>query len=125
MEPPSPSSPSRRSPPAVGWSLGVVVGLAILVNVGNNIASDVEGHSWDSAWGKRQRADFIVGCDARAAGRVDCGCLWDRLIVQPQYDTPDEMASNLLQPLQRALARGDRGYMPPGYGPILEQCRRS
>jgi hypothetical protein len=95
---------------------GVVIGA--IVGPGS-----AEASSWSSQQGIEARAGFIDGCNQSAGARLDCRCVFDRLIAVPTYSTPAGFAT-LDGPVEQFEQTGDRSYIPVAYVEAAAACEK-
>ena len=77
--------------------------------------------SWASQQGGEERAGFLNGCTQSANGRLDCVCVFTRLIAAPQYSTPDGFKP-LAAPVNHYLQTGDRSALPAVFVSAVDGC---
>jgi hypothetical protein len=111
-----------RAPRArVTDGIAALVVAALLIGGIARASGDDGGSSWKSDKGTELRAGFLAGCTDTSGAPSYCQCLFDRLVGQASYDTPDEFAA-LERPVTAAVESGDPADVPPGVVSAIETC---
>lgn len=107
-----------------GDIVAIAVAAVWLVATIGYVATSDGGSSdaWSGSEGASMRAGFVNGCQQSANGLVDCGCVFEALSANPEYDTPAGFAS-LAPVVQRATVRNDPKLLPAAYLAAVRGCR--